>query len=281
MSCGSVVIIFTCETAMSHLMGSAHTGVGNDAPHPCARASDRSDFYRRPVFGCVGPSLLPPSRLTCVPMIVPLFLSIDFQLVDGGGGGRLRRKPATARKHPIPNEGYQACISNAKAMKGLPSRPAFPARRSLPRAPFPRFEPLLVRTLSFRTPVRALFPRSEALPARRTFVPKPCPCTDRSIGSLTRALCRRSFAPNLCPCAVASFLGSEPLPVRCSLVPHPCPCPAPSLSIAAPLLSLALAVPLSRYLSPCRSLAISPRAALSLSLAVPLSRRDTSSLSAK
>ena len=108
------------------------------------------------------------------------FLSMNFQLVKGGGC-RLRQKPATARNHPTPNDGYQACISHAKAMEGRPSRPAFPARRSFPRAPFPRVEPWLVRTLPFRTSVCALFPRPEALPARCSFVPKPCPCTDRSL----------------------------------------------------------------------------------------------------
>ena len=155
-----------------------------------------------------------------------------FQLVEGGRC-LLCQKPATARNHPTQNEGYQACISNAKAMEGRPSRPAFPARRSVPRVPFPRVEPWLVRTLPFRAPFRAL------------------------------------------------LLPSKPVHVRCSLTPHPCPCPAPLLSIVAPLLSHLLDVLLSRSLSPCLSLATSPRASLSLSLPMPRCRRDTSSLSAK
>ena len=137
---------------------------------------------------------------------------MNFQLVKGGRC-RLRQKPATARNHPTPSDGYQACTSNSKAMEGCPSRPAFPARRSFPRAPFPRIEPWLVRTLPFRTPVRALFPCPEPLPAPCSSVPKPCPCTDRSLRSLARALFRRSSAPNPCPCAVTPSLRSDPVPV--------------------------------------------------------------------
>ena len=120
---------------------------------------------------------------------------MNFQFVKGGRC-RLRQKPATAQNHPTTNDGYQAFISNANAMKGRPSRPA------LPRAPFPRVEPWLVRTLLFRTPVRALVPRSEALPARCSFDPK-----------------HRSLALKSGPCTVPPFLRSEPLPVRCYAFP--------------------------------------------------------------
>ena len=61
-------------------------------------------------------------------------------------------------------------------MEGRPSRPAFPARRSVPRAPFPRVGPWLVRTLPFGTPFRALFLSSEPLPVRCSLTPHPCPC---------------------------------------------------------------------------------------------------------
>ena len=121
---------------------------------------------------------------------------MNFQLVKGGGGCRCRQRPATARNHPTPSDGYQACISNAKAME------AHQCILALPRAPFPRVEPWLVGTLPFRTPFRALFPHPEALPAQFSFVPKPL--------SVHRSLALKSG-----PCAVPPFHRSEPLPVRC------------------------------------------------------------------
>ena len=139
--------------------------------------------------------------------VVPFF-SMNFQLVKRGRC-RLRQEPAMARNHPTPSDGYQACISNAKAMEGRPSIPAFPARRFLPCAPFPprapfsRVEPWLVRTLPFQNPCCTLFPsprsfaramliRSEALPVHRSLALKSGPCA-----------------------VLPPLLRSEPLPVRC------------------------------------------------------------------
>ena len=103
-------------------------GDGNPAP---VRLCGFIVIYRRPVnvraHNCYSCSSVP-------------FLSINFQLVKGGRC-RLRQTPATARNHPTPSDGYEACISNAKAMEAHQSRPA------LPHAQFLRVEPWLVRTL--------------------------------------------------------------------------------------------------------------------------------------
>ena len=133
--------------------------------------------------------------------IVPPFLSMNFQLVEGGRC-RLRQKPATARNHPTPNKGYQACISNAKAMEGRPARLAFPARRSFSCAPFPRvehwlalsrIEPLSARCSFAPKLARAPLVRSEVWPVRCSAVPP--------LRTLAHALLLRlSFAPRPCPC---------------------------------------------------------------------------------
>ena len=118
---------------------------------------------------------------------------MNFQLVKGGRCRR-RQKPATARDHPTPNDGYQACKSNAKAMEAHQSRPALsravPSRRTLACAHYavPNSRPRAVP--STRSFARAMLLRSKALPVHR------------------------SLALKSGPCVVPPFVCSEPLPVR-------------------------------------------------------------------
>ena len=131
--------------------------------------------------------------------MVPLFLSFHEFSTREGGRCRRRQKPATARNHPTPNDGYQACISNANAMEAHQSRPA------LPRTPFPRVEPWRVALSRSELPsarcslgpklARAMLLRSEALPVHR------------------------SLALKSGPCAVPPLLCFEPLPMRCYAFP--------------------------------------------------------------
>ena len=146
-----------------------------------------------------------------------------FQLVEGGGC-LLCQKPATARNHPTQNEEYQACISNAKAMEGRPSRPAFPARRSLAW-----------------NPGLCALSRSEPLSARFFFPPSPCSYAEfpHSLRTLARA------------------------PLLCHLLSRLCflfylMCHSLALSRRASSL-LSLLVPLSHYLPPCLLLVATPR----------------------
>ena len=181
--------------------------VGKLLPSPILR-----ETATRSVFDCVGSSLFTAVPSMSVPSILQLFscsfLSMNFQLVKGRRF-RLRQKPATAQNHPAPNDGNQACISNAKAMAGRPSRPA------LSRAPFPRVEPWLVRTF-----------RSEPLSARCSLAPKLCPRDAPSFRSLTRAPIARSevwpvrwsAVPPLRTFACACAL------LRLSFAPSPRPC---------------------------------------------------------
>ena len=148
------------------------------------RNSDaRYQSTKRSLFGCIGSSLFTAVPLTSVPTIVliaPLFLSFhEFSTREGG-----EVPPSSEACHGTESPDTKRRVPSLHLYREgdgrRPSRPVFPAGRSLPRAPFPRVEPWLVRTLLFRNPCRTLFP-SPRVPARCSFVPKPCPCTDRSL----------------------------------------------------------------------------------------------------
>ena len=219
-----------------------------------------------PLFGCVGLSFSPPSRLTCVPTIVTivaLFFSFDEFSTRWGGSCRLCRKPATTRNYPAPNEGYQACTSIAKAMKDahvdqlLQRAVSVPARSSL----------------TSNTALCALS-RSKLLSARRFLAPKRCPRDSPSFRSLARApIARSNVWPVHCS-AVPPLRTLARALLRCFFVPSPCPCAVPSLRVLAraPLLRYTLPRLCFLLLSPCRYLALSRRASPLLSLLAPLSR---------